>query len=285
MHAAGVRLPVAAWCAVGLIALGGFGLAASQALGGKKLKTKTAATNLAEDEADSVTAKCGKGQKALSGGWETEHALGQVALAYQSQRDGGRKWTTSAFNTALPADLTSIAYCRKGAKVKSFTESTEVGPGPDSGSVTAKCPKGTRAVSGGFANPDAEVTGPVQTLILPYESRREGKREWVVSGQNTAAGDGTLIAQVNCAKGIKAKEVSSTLGSGGPIVDGALRATCKRGQAVISGGFGSNEPDSIETDGPLVFGSLKAGKRSWDLLVATIDPTLDFTAYAYCQKK
>jgi hypothetical protein len=56
--------------------------------------------------------------------------------------------------------------------------------------VTARCPRGTKVVSGGFDNPDFVVNG-TDIAILPFESMKTGKREWTVSARNLGSGLGT----------------------------------------------------------------------------------------------
>jgi hypothetical protein len=76
-----------------------------------------------------------------------------VILPYASRAEGGRKWTSAAINIApSPGEVTSFAYCRD-QKVKRRSEDASLGLN-ETDTVTARCPKGTKVLSGGFANPD-----------------------------------------------------------------------------------------------------------------------------------
>src|SRR5918996_3436367 len=69
---------------------------------GAKLKTKSASETISPGEYDLVTAKCKRGTKAVSGGFDSELDLDAAAteafIVHRSRAGGGRKWTSAGFN-------------------------------------------------------------------------------------------------------------------------------------------------------------------------------------------
>jgi hypothetical protein len=249
---------------------------------GAKLKTKSESETIAGGQFEDVTAQCARGTKAVSGGFESDIDLDgptEVILPYTSRAEGGRKWTSAGFNPAESGDLTSFAYCRD-QKIKRRSAETTVDPG-DSETVTARCPRGTRAFSGGFDNPDFSIAGPAATVILPFESKKTGKREWTVSGTNIASGAGELVAQVNCheGKGLRTEDEELSINSGGVHDE---EAECSGGRRVVSGGFDYTLEASTSA---FVFSSYKDGKREWHVEALDQVAPATLTVYAYCEKK
>jgi hypothetical protein len=71
------------------------------------------------------------------------------------------------------------------------------------GSVTAKCKRGARAISGGFSGPMDESFLADQNFgpgVLPSVSRRAGGRRWVTGATNFGGEDGELTSYVYCEK-------------------------------------------------------------------------------------
>jgi hypothetical protein len=253
---------------------------AGGALAGENLKQRTKTMSVGASDQGSVTAKCKGDAKVISGGFETEFdtiAMQPDVQINESRRMGRKSWTAGAVNVAPSAsgDLTAFAYCRD-QRLKRRSKATTVAQN-EVGSVTAKCPKGTRAVSGGFEGDD-------ESYFELRSSQRKGGRGWEVSGHNYGQ-PGELEATVYCRAGPKLKTASAS----GTVsyanfpddVYTALEASCPRGRTSVSGGF--------ETDGPAVVrDSAKLGK-GWRL-AATASAVLPFetiavTVFAYCEKK
>jgi hypothetical protein len=265
-------------CVLGVAMLAiGIGVAS-----GAKLKTKSESTTLSADEQDTVTAKCKRGTKAVSGGFDAdlEFDRNPLVVVYGSHRDGGRKWSASAYNAGGPdsGSLTSYAYCRD-AKVRARSSETTL-EGNETGSATARCPRGTKVFSGGFENPEFGESQDV--AILPFESRKTGRREWTVSATNLADGDGTLVVHVYCREGKGLKTVEQDVFN--DVEDTwELTPQCQRGKRVVSGGF--DYTISIDgSDGPFIYSSHKVGKREWQVEGFNRNEAATFTAYAYCEK-
>jgi hypothetical protein len=279
------RIATAASVAIGLTAALAIGLAAAG------LKTKYASATIGSQQVGSVTAKCKKGTKAISGGFDAELSTSVMEapfmLPLESRKKGGRGWESRAANAGGGSGtLTSFAYCRD-EKVKRRTDETTVGTAdPQTGTATAKCPNGTKAIAGGFDGPEVSFTSD-SPFIIPFESRRSSKREWRVSARNFGDFPGILTAQVICHEGdaLKGADVSTTAKDDG-FYD--LVATCKRGNRAVSGGFDSTLSPQGE-GGPWVITSHRQGKRRWavSFFVSYFDSVspATFTAYAYCEKK
>jgi hypothetical protein len=275
---------------VGVLATVG-ALAVSAA--GEGLKTKSKTVELDMGEVGSALAKCKPGTKSVSGGFEAEFDAGPppvVVLSTASRRASTRKWRASGASLGAEGELTAFAYCRD-QKLKSKKKQTDVdgasGIDPGTDTATAKCPKGSAAVSGGFDNPDAELNlmGPGSTFIHPIESRKIGKRKWRAGGNNYGEADGTLVAQVNCYEGRSLKTRSETDEVTNTAPDTAFdefAARCKRGERVVSGGF-SIEEQNI-SNGPLVIASRKQGKRAWVVETGSNGSDAEVTVYAYCER-
>jgi hypothetical protein len=113
-------------------------------------------------------------------------------LPLESKKRGGRAWESGAGNFGGGArTLTSFAYCRD-EKVKRRTGEATLDES-ELGAATASCPQDTKAIAGGFDVSEVLFSAD-SSLILPFESRRSGKREWTVSTINFGDLSGTLTA-------------------------------------------------------------------------------------------
>lgn len=123
------------------------------------------------------------------------------------------------------------------------TASVELAPAalgdPTEGRVTARCKRGTRVVSGGFAG---EPPGRVAVI----ESHRVGKRKWTVLGSNLESETATLVAQANCGKADRLPKRSADRRFGG-LEPHDLKAKCRKGERVVSGGFEIDRRPPIAT--------------------------------------
>jgi hypothetical protein len=267
-------------------------LAAASLASGAGLKTKSESTTVSFE--GSVTPKCGKGTKAVSGGFDSVASLPDDVrvLPYESRRVGGRKWTTSARNIGSnPGVLTGFVYCadRKGIKQRSdtvaFSASASRTPAARRGTAfetaaVAKCKRGETVLSGGFSSPGDDQ------VAFPVESRRLSKREWGVTWSPFVPMSLTAYAvcQKDAKKPAQATASISSIDNGG---NGTATATCPKGTRVISGGF--DQPDFAPPGTGILapVDSLKAGKRGWRVTAHNYGPAPadELVAYAYCEKK
>lgn len=183
---------------------------------GKNPSTTSAETTVPAGEIRSLTASCEPGTKAVSGGFfgETGLLIAPDVRVHESRKTGARSWTVSGGNGgALGGDLIAYVNCRGGKGLKSRSKTTTIAgttgmQADESGAVTAKCKRGTRAISGGFsglidesyvAEPD---TGPG---VIPSLSRRDGGRKWETAALNFGGEAGELTGYVYCQKKPKKK--------------------------------------------------------------------------------
>lgn len=187
--------------------------------------------------------------------------------------------------------LLALASAIGAIRLGPTTASETIGEG-DSGTATARCKPGAKAVSGGFRGEfdAAEVVSGNSPQLQVYESRRRNDRGWAGSAYNQGA-TGELTTYVMCrAKGPKVSSNRATV-EGTPFMSaartGATTATCPAGTKVVSGGF--DNPDFRVTgdyanDNRLVpYISRRSGPRKWTVEAANYggaDGTL--VAYAYC---
>jgi hypothetical protein len=272
--------------------IAGLSMAATAGIAGGALKTKRAETSIEPGAIDSATAKCKQGTRAVSGGFD---APGFDAVAandtyvqtFASLRSGKRKWTSTANNyptVSNPGTLVDFVYCSDEIPKLKTKSATVTIPHGEYGSAIARCPRGGEAVSGGF---DAEISTSFDGAF-PHESRRVGKRKWIVTAKAFNNGSpAELSAYAYCAKrklGLKSKSQSQTTSSAS--VNLSETARCPKGRKAISGGFGSSV--GIEFGIPIEpFESQRAGGRVWRASTAAYsgnDP-VRWEVYAYCLKK
>ena len=185
--------------------------------------------------------------------------------------------------------VTAIGYCSKdGPKLKKEKKKTNVPPG-DTGSVTAKCPKGKRVMMGGFEAPEPlPGAAPPEFGIYPFTSKRTGTRHWKVSGfadiQGADPEEQFLRALAFCysrGPSLSVKSKQTTVADGDT---GAVQAKCAQGKESVAGGFKSKADGAgAATSYARPFVSKKTGKRGWKVeAFGEGRGNSPLKAYAYC---
>jgi hypothetical protein len=252
-------------------------------------------------ETGSAIAKCKRGTQAVSGGFAAEVDASDsdpIVAAEHSARKGKRKWRTSGVETVNGSGgkLTSHAYCAADAGNVKSKKSRLVSVAPPAGSnfddetATAKCPPGTKVVSGGPLSPDFDSfefgMEPQGSAVVPQASQKVGARKWRAIGLNAGADAGDFGAQANCREGagLKTKRDSGEFETGSSSSSEELTAKCSRSQRVISGGFRATTGAADVV--AIITGSEKRGARSWRVrFVLPPDSAATVTAFAYCEDK
>ncbi len=178
---------------------------------------------------------------------------------------------------------------------------TIVGPPGTIGKVTARCPRRTKVISGGvktYAN--IQLEGDAQ-VVVPYVSRRVGRRAWTVSVYSAAGPLATpkrFAAIAYCRKGVgrvvsRVRRGSAVIGSGGfPFPLRNVYADCPYNTWPVAGGFAMHlsaaDLANLATDGGppgLIFGSrIVAG--GWEITVGRFSTGRSVVrSYAYCGKR
>jgi hypothetical protein len=185
--------------------------------------------------------------------------------------------------------LTSIGYCSKNAPNLTPKEKTTNVPPGDTGSVTAKCPKGKRVMFGGFESPEPlPGAAPPEFGIYPFTSKRVGNRRWKVSGFADIHGAEPepqfLRSRAFCygnGPSLTVRSKKTTIADGDT---GVVKAKCKADEIAVSGGFKSSaEGSGAATAYARSFVSKRAGKRRWKVAAfgeGRGDSPL--RAFAYC---
>jgi hypothetical protein len=173
-----------------------------------------------------------------------------------------------------------IAPASWGLRTRSA--STTIAP-DEKGAATAKCKRGSEAVSGGFENPGWDLLSMTDTAIWTYGSRRDGRRKVAALGVQDGTVSGNLIAFAYCDKdqpGLKRTSASTAVAF---LDDESITAKCKRGSEAVWGGF--NDTAVQSADFPILpLGSSREGKRKWTASGVKFDDPSTLTVVAYCDK-
>lgn len=204
---------------------------------------------------------------------------------------------TLSASVALAAALAvvAVAPCSASAggltSVSAFRDIT--GPTGTLATVTVRCPRGTRVVSGGYDPANVFHPNGSGTELVVNTSRRTGRRAWKVSAYQLGRGDTVrLTATANCSAELgplmtRTRRVSVSGKPGNPAV-GTASAHCPHHFFALSGGFQisvngratSTSPNSPPVS--LILGS-RAVARSWAVTGARMGPGhSSMTAFAYC---
>jgi hypothetical protein len=251
---------------------------------------KRASTSIPAGQIGSATAECDPGQVALAAGfgispWDPNTSNGGPIARLGSQPAGKSAIKTTAFNfnNTAAGTLYSYAYCGKRAKPPKIVSSdTQVQPNSVA-TVQAKCPEGSRVISGGFATDNTVVT---------LTSKRSGNRGWKVEGfyigqtKTKGSAEATLSAYAIC----KSPGPTLTTESKDTTVSNSLKTTnvrCSNGSKAVSGGFDGNLKASgqgLDAAGAL-FSKRFDHARGWTTEgISTGQPQATLTTYAYCRK-
>jgi hypothetical protein len=168
-----------------------------------------------------------------------------------------------------------LAGVASGNKLKTRSATTTV-PGDETGSVTADCDPGTKAVSGGF---ETEFDFAGGTVFAVVDSLRQGARSWTATAQNFFSGNPAPLTSFAYCRDEKVKssseDVDLEVGEDDTVV-----ATCPSGTKALSGGFDGEFDDSVVL--PQI--SRKLGKRKWEVTgIDYVEPD-DLTAQVNCRE-
>jgi hypothetical protein len=187
-------------------------------------------------------------------------------------------WACVMGAATLAVGIVGTALAGKGLKTKSSTESVDP---VESGSATARCAQGTKAVSGGFEG-EFDPSGPTPFFVVS-ESRRSGGREWATSAYNSSAQSGDLTSFAYC-RDQKLKTRSKTTEVDPNEID-SVTARCRQGEKAFSGGFAGDEVSPPTTPVFVLIESLKQSKREWRVSARNGGNAAgDLTAYVHCRK-
>jgi hypothetical protein len=133
----------------------------------------------------SLTVNCRRGSEAVSGGFQsdTPDTTGLTDYAYTSKRVGKQAWKVALLNPDMSSHkVRAFAYCEKHAPdlvSRSASKTLSTTPGGTTATITAQCPRGAAAFSGGYKSTSSEVDTGLDAG-LAYTSKRSGG-DWKVS--------------------------------------------------------------------------------------------------------
>lgn len=197
--------------------------------------------------------------------------------------------TLSVCAAALIVAPGAMGAKRGPGKVITKTATVTVAPGA-SASATARCPRGTNVLGGGFTSLPFGIGAGSQPLgPVPFESHRTGKRSWTASAAlfPMATQSGSLTAYAYCRRGAArlaqrtatAQTPASMLG-----VPGTATAICPARKKAVAGGLLTTIQIAMNT-GAIPISSLRSSARNWTIGATGVGPPQRVTAYAYCAQK
>jgi hypothetical protein len=190
---------------------------------------------------------------------------------------------------------------RPEGKIRVVTITGQI-PSDAPASVDPRCPRGLKAVGGGFRSFAIVVSGSgvpgggpvVREVPVILESRRLHRSAWHISAQLVrnpvvASGPGTttLYASVYCkAFPGKVSEVSAAgQVSASSATPSTATASCRRGRTAIAGGFSAAPAPGPAFVFPSIYESFRLGKRAWQSsAIPGNQPVVGVTSYVYCVK-
>jgi hypothetical protein len=288
----------------GLIALAGVCLAGpATAAARPPLKTVSATTQVdgPTGTTASVTARCPRGTRAVSGGYEPSlmfhpNGSGTALLVNTSRRLGPRSWKVSAYQLGGgdQLSLTAIANCSRDLgrpMVRIKKRSVEAAQGnpnnPNPGNASAHCPHHFFPVAGGFhisingrsTNPS---DSPPVSMIL---GSRAVARSWAVTGARLDSGHSRLAAFAYCypVRPIGRPKVKVIRPRTPVGIDELLTPRCPRGWYAVSGGYSARFPMGPGQGSSIPYSSSPQGARRWSFgAVAVNGVTAPFNGFTYC---
>jgi hypothetical protein len=167
------------------------------------------------------------------------------------------------------------------AKIKTRSKSTTIAA-DSNGKANARCPRGSEAVSGGFAAPGFDPTF-AQRAILPHKSKRGDDRKWKTQDHNFGTQSAKLKSIVYCDTHMRNLRVVSEDEPVPSLTTDWVTVPCPVGSVAVSGGWASAYG---QDGGNVVHMSRRKGERKWKVSAFNQDrtDTEELVAYAYCDK-
>jgi hypothetical protein len=132
----------------------------------------------------------------ISGGYRFTNGSNASGAAILSRRMPGG-WEVTGYNGGPgPSPLRAVVHCRRhGDPLEGQSEKATIQTFSQ-GTAEARCPAGTRIVSGGFNGHLSRPSGALR-VALPYVSRRIGNG-WRVTGASGDSRTATLTSLAYC---------------------------------------------------------------------------------------
>lgn len=211
--------------------------------GAQALERVTATSELQGNGFSTATAECDGTERVVSGGYQVTPGSSDTPVI--SKAKGERAWTV----TAKEAGFTAYALCSKRINVQEVAKTVDFGS-TSQGSGTpasARCPRGKRAIAGGFKFSTLVGNSPV------FRSRPTDSRTWSVLAlsEDEASKLKALAYCVPDRGGVSTRKDSTQVGT---IESGSVEPKCRSGETLLSGGWTvSPRPDWQNESGPDTF--------------------------------
>ncbi len=146
----------------------------------------------------SVVARCPRGSQAIAGGFGTN----QSVITLTSKRAGKRGWKVGGVNindSGNPsAQLVAYAFCKTpGAKI--VTRSRDATVSSEFQTTSVKCPKHSKALSGGFDGHVSGAGGQLTAAGALDSKRADHGRVWTTSALSVSApNEATITTYAYC---------------------------------------------------------------------------------------
>jgi hypothetical protein len=231
---------------------------------------------------------CGE-RAALSGGFRNKYDPQTSKLFLFGFNPIGRdvffgpSWRVTVANrgegTRGGGKVIGYVYCAKRPpRLRLAEASVPIGPS-STATATAVCPRGTEAVSGGFADQHGGTNG---SLVFGFRSMRVGTRGWRASAVNLSDSmSSRLVAIATCSPaepGLTGSSATVTVPRGG--TNGAM-IICARGREAWSGGFESRV-DAATGYGAYPYELWRVGNRAWRGAAFAEGRATKFKLHVYC---
>jgi hypothetical protein len=160
-------------------------------------KVRSKHVQVAPSSYRSVVARCPHGSQAIAGGFGTN----QSVVTLTSKRKGKRGWKVGGANitdSGSPARLIAYTYCKApGPKIVTRSRDATVGSGVQTSRV--KCPKHTKALSGGFDGHAARAGNQLTAAGALTSKRAAHGRAWTTSALSVSApNEATITTYAYC---------------------------------------------------------------------------------------
>jgi hypothetical protein len=289
-------------CLLALAGLAAAAIAPVAAEGAKPAVTRSSSVAIGPGTQQSAKARCPKGRHMSGGGFTVAPTFnpaansGTATVNLISHPAGRRSWQSggAAFTTPSTAGtFTTIARCERnslGQIDKILTGSSTI-PVSQSTTVELNCPRGTHALTAGYAgSPAGSLTNKSAFRLQIVQSRRTTGRQWTIIAVNPAGAPGpaSLTTNVACEVNRKGGSVSEKSSLAAIANNGRTSSTasCTGKKHVVGGGF-----SVLPAVGPAVSidQTQPVGKKSWQIGLyefpgITLPAGSTLTTYAYCKK-
>jgi hypothetical protein len=244
--------------------------------------TRSRTVPMTANDTVNVPVHCPSGTsvKGFGGRGQTPTTFGEQLIPTGMSRPGPRQAVLSAANDSSTAtqNFRAFAYCGHEPHLSEVSNSARIRTNSQ-GSTTARCPRGTSVMLGGFNEASGTSHGDPFVTIEGLE--RTSARTWTAKATN-GGHRGRLTALAYCASGThRLTEVDDTVRIR-PDHAKTATATCHRGHRFVMGGFSDQHYSPLE--GNILITSMKrSGRRGWAVTgYRTQVPAGHLTAIAYC---